>query len=234
MLAIYKRELKALFTSFIAYIFLFIIFLLSGIFFYMTSLSMLSTSLAATFGVLFFVNVIILPSLSMRAFSEDKQQRSDTLLFASPVKLGSIVMGKFLAAYTVFALGLSITIIYAIIMSAYSPVDWSVFFCTIIGMLLTGAAFLSLGIFVSVFTENQFVAFIMALGLSAAWLLIDILKDIFKSGVIPKIVSFLSMYAHYNNFNIGIYSLTSTIFFISFTLIFLFLTGRVLDKRRWG
>ena len=99
MFAIFKRELKAYFTSPLGYVFLAIFYAFSGLFFYIFSLSVGSTDISSVFLMMFIVLMVFVPLLTMRLLSEDKKQKTDQLILTAPVSLLSIVMGKFLAAY---------------------------------------------------------------------------------------------------------------------------------------
>ena len=109
MFAIFKRELKAYFTSPLGYVFLAIFYAFSGLFFYIFSLSVGSTDISSVFLMMFIVLMVFVPLLTMRLLSEDKKQKTDQLILTAPVSLLSIVMGKFLAAYAIFAIGVAAT-----------------------------------------------------------------------------------------------------------------------------
>lgn len=140
MNAIFKRELKAYFTSpdrFLRCSLSFIFFsgILFGVYFQggQPDLSGIFTPW------LFIITLVIIPILTMRLFSEDKRQKTDQLLLIAPVKLSSIVLGKFFAALVVFGIAISITLVYQIIISFYISPDWMVFVGNFLGILLYGA-----------------------------------------------------------------------------------------------
>ena len=227
--------MKVYFISFVAYIFLTVFFLFSGITYYGSSLGSGTTDLSSTFLSMFQILIILVPFLSMRLFTEEKSQKTDQLLLTSPVKLTEIVMGKFLAAFSIFMIGALITLVYAVIMSFYSKVIWPVYFSNLIGILLIGATFISLGMFISVFSENQFTAAIFTIVIIFIWTLIDSVYITWGwLSWLNGVIGFLSLYRHYFNFTIGIFNFTSILFFLSFCFVFIFLTTRILEKRRWS
>ena len=116
MFAIFKRELKAYFTSPLGYVFLAIFYAFSGLFFYIFSLSVGSTDISSVFLMMFMVLMVFVPLLTMRLLSEDKKQKTDQLILTAPVSLLSIVMGKFLAAYAIFAIGVAVMPVYGFVM----------------------------------------------------------------------------------------------------------------------
>lgn len=124
MFAIFKRELKAYFTSPLGYVFLAIFYAFSGLFFYIFSLSVGSTDISSVFLMMFMVLMVFVPLLTMRLLSEDKKQKTDQLILTAPVSLLSIVMGKFLAAYAIFAIGVAVMPVYGFVMSTFATVSW--------------------------------------------------------------------------------------------------------------
>ena len=111
MFSIFKREFRAYFTSPLGYVFLAIFYAFSGLFFYIFSLSIGSTDISGVFLMMFIVLMIFVPLLTMRLLSEDKKQKTDQLLFTSPVSITGIVAGKYLAVVTVFFFAMCVAIV---------------------------------------------------------------------------------------------------------------------------
>ena len=233
MFAIFKRELRAYFTSPLGYVFLAIFYAFSGLFFYIFALSVGSTDISSVFLMMFMVLMIFVPLLTMRLLSEDKKQKTDQLTLTAPVSLLSIVMGKFLAAYAIFAIGVAVMPVYGFVMSTFATVSWLPIWGNTVGLLLLGGIFVSIGLFVSSLTENQMIA---AIGffINLMILLMNTLTSALPSGFFRDVLSSISVYSRYSQITNGIFSLSSLIFFISVIFIFLFLTVRVLEKRRWA
>ena len=122
--AIYRREIGAFFTSSIAYVFLAVFYLAAGYFFFGSSLAMSTTDMSNLFTSLFFIVTILIPVLTMRLFSEEKKQKTEQGLLTAPVSIGGIVMGKYLAALTLYTIGLAIIFVYALILSFFGAVAW--------------------------------------------------------------------------------------------------------------
>lgn len=232
--AIYRRELNAYFTSATAYVFLGVFTLFAGLFLTMTCISYNTTDLSGIFSNMFVILMFLLPILTMRLLSEEKKQKTDQCLLTSPVSLTGIVLGKYFAALTVFAAAHLIFVIYALVLAVFSPVPWLSVIGNITGMLLLGAAFLSVGLFVSSLTESQVIA---AIGGFVAMMILYLL-DFFASAVpvefISKAIQSLSFSAKYSEFTTGIFNISSVLFFISVAVVFNFFTIRVLEKRRWS
>ena len=234
MFAIFKRELKAYFTSPLGYVFLAIFYAFSGLFFYIFSLSVGSTDISSVFLMMFIVLMVFVPLLTMRLLSEDKKQKTDQLILTAPVSLLSIVMGKFLAAYAIFAIGVAVMPVYGFVMSTFATVSWLPIWGNTVGLLLLGGIFVSIGLFISSLTENQMIAAIGGFFINLMILLMNTLKSALPNGFLQDVLSSISVYSRYSEITNGIYSLSSLIFFVSVIFIFLFLTVRVLEKRRWA
>ena len=234
MFAIFKRELKAYFTSPLGYVFLAIFYAFSGLFFYIFSLSVGSTDISSVFLMMFIVLMVFVPLLTMRLLSEDKKQKTDQLILTAPVSLLSIVMGKFLAAYAIFAIGVAVMPVYGFVMSTFATVSWLPIWGNTVGLLLLGGIFASIGLFISSLTENQMIAAIGGFFINLMILLMNTLKSALPNGFLQDVLSSISVYSRYSEITSGIFSLSSLIFFVSVIFIFLFLTVRVLEKRRWA
>ena len=236
MSAVYKREMRAYFTSPLGYAVLAILFAFSGFLFYSYNLSAGDTSLVGVFDTLFIITLlIVLPVLSMRLFSDEKRQRTDQALLTAPVSLTGIALGKFFAALTVFAAGISITLIYGVVIAFKVSPDWSVFFGNFLGLLMLGGLIIAIGLFISSFTESQFVSAIATFAVSFMLMMVDDLTSVFTSNtLVVEAVSFLSVYQRYYNFTVGSIHYADVVFFLSMQALFIFLTVRSLDRKRWS
>jgi len=234
MFSIFKREFRAYFTSPLGYVFLAIFYAFSGLFFYIFSLSIGSTDISGVFLMMFIVLMIFVPLLTMRLLSEDKKQKTDQLILTAPVSLLSVVMGKFLAAYAIFVIGVAVMPVYGFVMSTFTTISWLPIWGNTVGLLLIGGIFVSIGLFVSSLTENQMIAAIGSFFINLMILLMNTLTSALPSGIFKDVLASVSVYSRYSEITNGIFSLSSLIFFISVIFIFLFLTVRVLEKRRWA
>ncbi len=234
MLAVLKRELSAYFKAPIGYVFVAASFLFSGFFFWSFSLSMGSTDVAGVFQGMFYVYMLFVPILTMRLMAEDNRQKTDQLLLTAPVSLFGLVFGKFLSAYIIFLMGDVIMLIYGVVMSFFAEVNWAMIFGNFIALALVGAIFVASGLFISSLTESQMIAAIGSVALNLALMLITTFTSVIPWKVVNNIITSLSIFDRYYEFTEGIFSLSNTFFFLSVTVIFMFLTVRVLEKRRWA
>lgn len=234
MFAIMKRELLSYFTSPLGYVFIAVFYLFSGIFLFLFTLTSQSVDMSYVYTGMFFVMLIMIPILTMRLMAEENKQKTDQLLLTSPVSLPRLVMGKFLSAFVILLICMLIFLVYGIVLSCFAAVNWAVIFGNIVGMLLLGALCVSAGIFVSTLTENQMIAAVGSIGLNIAFILVDSFASVMPTKFLQDVFYSLSFFSRYNEFTIGIFSLSNTFFFASVAFIFLFLTVRVLEKRRWS
>lgn len=235
MSAIFRRELKAYFTSPIAYIFIAVFYIYTSTFFASYNLYYGTTDMSTSFTSAFTIIMILLPLLTMRLFTEEKRQKTDQCLLTAPVNLFSIVMGKFFAAVCIFLCAMAIYVLYVITLVALAgSVAWATVIGNFVALLLLGASFISIGIFVSAMTENQVVAAIVSFIIIMLFYMIDIFAGNIQVEWLKTVMSSLGFYTRYYEFSTGIFSIPSLVFFLSAIFIFNFLTVRALEKRRWS
>ena len=234
MSAILKREARAYFDSLIGYIFLTAFFAGSGILFSVSSLQYGSTDMSGMYSGLFYILLVLIPILTMRTLSEEKRQKTDQLLLTAPISLSALVIGKFLAAMIIYSIGVCMTLVYAIVVSFFGTVSWLTVLGNVVGLLLLGAAFIAVGILVSSLTENQVIAAIGGFAAMLSLYLIGTIAAIIPINWIARILSNLSFSTRYSPFTYGVFDFSNVLFFISAAVIFLFLTVRVLERRRWS
>lgn len=234
MLAIMKREISSYFSSAIGYIILAAFYVFGGLYFYMTSLLANNTSLSDTFGNLFVILIFMIPVLTMRLFSEEKKQKTDQALLTAPVNLLSIALGKYFAALIMYLICIAITLIYAVIISFFTAPSWVTILTNFLGIFLLGAALIAIGMFLSSITENQIIAAISGIVVGIFIFMMDAIAGAISVPFVNNILKEISFMSHYNNFTLGVLSLADVVFFISVCVLFIFLTVRVFEKKRWN
>jgi ABC-2 type transport system permease protein len=234
MIAIIKRELGSYFSSPIGFVYLGVFYLLTGYFFFAGVLYSNSSDMSAVFPVMINIVMFLTPILTMRLMSEDLRHRTDQALLTAPLSLGAIVVGKFLAAAVVYTAGVSITLIYSIVVEVLSQVNWPLVWGSYIAILLLGFAFIAIGQFISSLTENQAISAIGCFAVVLFVILMDALVDIVPIPLLRTILQGISFMNRYTPITNGILGIANLVFFISVCGIFLFLTTRVLEKRRWS
>ena len=233
MKAIFQREVSSYFNSLIGYIFLTAFFAASGVLFSISSLQYGSTDMTSMYYILFFVLLVLIPILTMRTLSEDKRQKTDQCLLTAPISLTSLVLGKFLAAVLIYAIGVCMTLVYAVVISFFGVVAWLEVLGNVVGLLLVGMAFIAVGMLISSLTENQVIAAVGGFACMLAFFLVSQIAAIIPVEWIANIFRGLSFSDRYYSFTYGIFDFSNVLFFISATVVFLFLSIRVLERSRW-
>ncbi|MBQ7939264.1 MAG: ABC transporter permease subunit [Clostridia bacterium] len=234
MFAIYKREMRSYFTTPIGYVFIAVFLAASGFSFALTTLQVQSSDVSLYFQILMFAYIVILPLLTMKTFAEERRTRTEQLLLTAPVSLPGMVMAKFFAAFTMFFGTLLVSSLYFYPMSLYGDVNWARAWGSLIAMVLIGMTFISIGIFVSSLTENQFTASFGTIGILLALMIVAMLNNIIDSYAVRLVLDWVSIYSRYMNFTYGIFDFGAVVYYASICVVFLFLSVRVFEKRRWS
>ena len=236
MLAVFKREIHAFFTTPIGYVFLVMYLAVGAAIFAYTTLFSMSADVTPFYSYMILVSAILLPLLTMKSFSEERKIRTEQLLLTSPVSLTGMVIGKFLAAYVMFAGCIILNSLYFLVLNYYAALKFLLLLGNVVAMLLVGMVFISIGLFVSSLTENQLAAAIGTIGIIAAFLFVGLLSALFPSSHWFRmyVLNFISVLARFQGFANGYFDIASFVYYLSVAGIFLYLTVRVYDRRRVG
>lgn len=231
MWTVAKREIGAYFKSPIAYVLIGLFILLISIFFW-PRLQASRGDFITILGDMGFFLIFIVPILTMKILAEDRKSGTEVLLMTSPTSLFKIVLGKFIAAYTVFLVITGISLIYPIIIVIYNGAFTIQLAGGYLGFLLLGGAFISIGVLASASTENQIISAIISfVALLVMWVADTLAASV--GGIVGTILTWISLISRYQVFTKGILGLAEVIYLISFTAIILFLTVRLIERRRW-
>ena len=173
MIAIYKKEVRTYFNHMMGYIFLAFMLLLIGIWFAVITVSGQNPNFHIVLSNITMFFFILIPVLTMRLFSEEARQKTDQLLFTSPLSVMQIVLGKFFAAFTLFFISVIITVIFPFMIRGYGNLPVSQITGTYVGFILIGMACIAVGVFISVLTDNQIIAAIATMGAVFIMFIID-------------------------------------------------------------
>lgn len=186
MAAIIKKELRTYFTTLTGYAFLGFFVLITGYFFVSQNIAGASMDYSETLIGTMIMFLILVPVLTMRLFAEEARQKTDQLLYTSPLRVTDIVVGKFIAASLLFLIGLAITMIFPFILSRYGELNVKGTVGVVTGYFLMGCCLISVGLFISVLTDNQIVA---AAGTFAALFLLLMMDNIAANAPITRLSS---------------------------------------------
>lgn len=236
MKAIFKRELRAYFTSPLIYIIVSVYLVYSMIMFYLYNILFYHTpELLTLFMNCNFLMHLMVPFITMKLFSEEKTQRTDQLLLTSPNSVTAIVTGKFLSAAVITTLMTLTTVIYAFIIDIVAVFNWPTYFMLVLGAVLLNLALLSVGLFVSAVFGNMVISALVTLGIMLVIYFSNMLTVVSGgTGLFANIIGLIDLSGKFDDFAIGLLSIESIIYYLSFATVFVFLSVRVIDKRRWS
>jgi ABC-2 type transport system permease protein len=230
-LAILERELRAYFLSPVGYVILFVFLFLSAIFFYIP--------LAAGEGSLryFFSNVVIwlvilVPAITMRLIADERRTGTIEVLMTSPVTDAQVIWGKFLGSLGFYAVMLLLTLEFPLALRWATTPDRGPIITGYLGLLLFGAAFLSIGLLASTLTRSQVVAFMTTVMVLLLLILVDWFASV-SSGSMTTVLQFIGMRQHLENFSKGIIDTKDVIYYLSVVGLCLMLSIRALAAWKW-
>jgi ABC-2 type transport system permease protein len=253
-LAVVRKELTIYFGTPIFYITGFFFLLLAGYFFYTNvvyysiisfqaaqqasnpqvaaQLNPLQMVFRPLFAVLGIILLFLVPFITMRLMAEEKRSGTAELLFTYPLTDWAVISGKFGAALLIYLILLAFTVTYPLVLGLIIRLDWGALGAGYLGLVLLGAACLSLGLFASSLTENQIVAGVVAFALLLLFWIIGWVQELGANNL-GKVFQYLSLLDHYENFTKGVIDTRDLVYCLSFIYFFLFLTKRQLESRRW-
>jgi len=234
IMTIYKKELRSFFTSPMAYIFLVVFALVNGYFFTNTFFLYNQSDMRALFGIVPLVYLFFIPAVSMGLISREKSLGTIEIISTLPVRERDIVLGKYLAGFTLILVALLTTAVhYITLYNVGTTVDHGAVFTGYLGLALLGGVYTSVGIFASSLTENQVIAFIVGIAIVLAFFLMDKLL-FFVPASMAGIIQYLSTEFHLSNISRGVIDTRNLIYFGSVIGFFLSMTTRVLESRKWS
>ena len=235
MLAIYKRELRSYFVGVIGYVFLVIYLVMSGTLFSYTTMFSMSADVTQYFTLMLIFSAVVLPLLTMKSFSEERKTKTEQLILTAPISIPSMVFGKFLASYTVFGAATVFSSLYFLFLIPYAKLQFAILFGNLLALLLVGMVFISIGLFVSALTENQLSAAIGTIAIILAFLGIGLINNLIPTNYsIRFFFSAISIFSRFQSYVNGYFEFATLLYYLSVSGIFLWLTIRVYDRRRFG
>lgn len=229
-----KREFNSFFDSLVSYIFIVVFLGISGFFTWMLGSDIFfigQATLQPFFSIAYFTLFFFIPALTMRMVAEEKRIGTLELLLTKAVSDWQVILGKFLACLILIVVALALTLPYYITVWALGPIDHGAVLCGYFGMLLMSMAYIAIGIFASSITNNQIVAFLLALLIGVFFLIIfDVLSGSF-TGTIGQLLNYFSMSTHFDSISRGVIDLRDLLYFLSITFLGLMLAETSLSKR---
>jgi ABC-2 type transport system permease protein len=229
-----KRELQSFFDSLIAYILLVLFLGISGFFTWLFGSDIFligQASLRAFFSIAYWTLFFFIPALTMRLLAEEKRSGTIELLLTKSVTDRQIIMGKFLSTLLLIAIALIFTLPYVITVASIGNMDTGGVICGYIGLLLMSGVYISIGLFTSSITQNQIVAFLLALFTGLLFHLIFDLLAGSTTGITGQLFNMLSMRVHFESISRGVVDSSDLIYYLSLIFLGLFFSEVSLAKR---
>ncbi|MBR3142718.1 MAG: ABC transporter permease subunit [Clostridiales bacterium] len=253
MYAIFKREFLSYFRSPVGYVAIAIFSFLSGFIFY-TQFSSGMVNIGSEVITLRSFFVIIVPIITMGLLAEDKKRGTDILYYTTPVSLFNVVVGKTLASFALYAIMFINVIIHIIVTLCCGGVFGVGAIGTIVVFFFMAFMYISIGLFASAITDNQIVSAIVSFIIILITQLIIIIADYVGTAVYSLLsmigiksetaisiensirngIAWLDPFTKTEDFRLGVFSVSALFFLLSVGILFLYLTFRVLDKKRWS
>ena len=230
-----KRELASYFDSLIAYLVIIIFLGLSGFFTWIFNNVFLTNqaSLQVFFGVSFWTLFFFIPAITMRSLAEENRAGTIELLSTKAITDWEIVIGKFLGCFLLVAIALLSTFPYYLTIANLGNIDHGAVWGGYLGLLITSGAYISIGIFASSNTNNQIVAFLIALFISLFFHLLFDMVASGSTGFLGSTFNYLSMRPHYESLSRGVIDSRDLVYFGSIIFLGLLLSQTMLSKRNW-
>ncbi len=243
MIALLKKEIFSFFNSLTVYIVVIVFLLANGLFLWVfpgdyNVLEFGYANLNGLFAIAPFVFLFLIPAVSMRLFSEENRSGTIEVLLTKPLSDIQIILAKYFAGFSLVILSLIPTLVYYY--SVYQlgfpkgNLDVGAFWGSFLGLLFLGAAFTAIGLFASSLSNNQIVAFILAIFICAFFYLgFDLLASLGFSGAVEIFFKSLGIESHYASISRGVVDSRDVIYFLSLIAFFLMLTKFKMEARKW-
>ena len=235
MTAIFKREIKGYFTGVIGYVFLVIYLAVAGVIFSFSTMMSMYSDMSTYFTFMLIFSAVTLPLLTMKSFSEERKMKTEQLVLTAPISIPAMVFGKFLASYVIYAGATVLTSLYFLFLAPYAPLKLAELLGNMLALLLVGGVFVAIGLFVSSLTENQLSAAIGTIAIILVFLGIGLLSSLLPSSYwLRFVLDALSIFTRFQTFVNGYFDLASVIYYLSVAGVFIWLTIRIFDRRRFN
>lgn len=235
-----RRELGAIFTQPIAYIFAIAILFIVGLVFSAQVGQMVfqpgsaPVDVSQALSLYSFLFIFVAPAVTMRLLSEEQRSGTMELLMTLPIRDGDVVLGKFLAAFIFYLATTALTLVYPLVLINFGNPDLGVLWTSYLGVILAGAALIAIGILASAITDSQLVAFFIAFAIILTLYLALIPATFFELGpLFTTVFEELSFEGHQGNFYRGLILAKDVAYYVGVTAVSLFAAARVLESRRW-
>jgi ABC-2 type transport system permease protein len=231
--AIWWKETRSYFNSFMAYALMALYLAINGLFFAFYVATSRQASLTNLWGTMAIILLFVLPFLTMRLLAEEEYSGTMELLMTAPVRDWEVVVGKYLAALTVMLAMIGCTLWYVVMLFRFGNPDPGPIASGYLGLILLGGTVLAIGVLFSSLTRYQLVAGVGALFTLLALWVIDIVSSIFADPRLGDFVREITLNGRAQDMWRGLINTKDIIFFLSVIIVTLFITSRIVESRRW-
>ena len=232
VLVLFTREFQAYFFSPMAYVVLTAFLVISGYFFSIILHYTQEATLRYVLSNMAVTLLFICPLLTMRLLAEERKSGTIETLMTDPVRDVEVVIGKFLAALCFYVILLVPTAVYVVILKIVSAPDAGPLISGYLGLLLMGGVFISIGLFASSLSKNQIIAGVICLIALLLFWVIGWAGEA-MSGGFSKVLVYIGFFEHFEGFQKGIIDTRDVIYYVTTAALFIFLTVRILETRKW-
>ena len=234
--AIFKKEFRSYFNSPIAYIFITFFLALSAWFFFRGFFIISQANMRGFFTVMPWLYLFFVPAVTMKLWSEERKLGTVEILMTLPIKDFEVVLGKYLASFALLGVTILLSLSLPISVASLGDPDGGPIVGGYIGLLLMGAAYLSIGLFASTLTENQIISFIVGIGLCFVLLIIgeDIVLFNIRSPWLASLFSYLGLGTHFSSLLRGVIDSRDIIYYFSLIGFFLYLSTLRIQMQKVG
>jgi ABC-2 type transport system permease protein len=225
-----QKEVMALFSSPIAYVVVAVFLLIMGYSFTLTLFISHTPSLVPLFFQMFVLFLLTAPIITMRLVAEERKLRTIEMLLTAPVSEAQIVLAKFTASFGLLVLMLALSAAYPVVLGLYGDPDWGPIYSGYLGLALLGGALVGSGLLASTLVSNQIIAALLSLSVFLLLWIIDDFGYLLPDPLDTLVVN-LSLSGHFKPFATGSLYLSDAAFYVSATLLTLFLSVRALAQR---
>jgi ABC-2 type transport system permease protein len=229
-----RKEFRTYFESPIAYIFITAFLLLVNFLYLWTFFVTGQADMRPFFGFMPFVFLFLVPSITMRLWAEERKMGTLEVLLTLPVQEKEVVLGKFIASFLFLLVMVALTFNIPLLVGVLGDPDWGTIICGYLGCLLMGASYLAIGLFASAISDNQIVAFILAIAICTAMLIVgEWFFLILVPDVLVPFFNFLGLGTHFESMGRGVIDTRDLLYYISVIGVLLYLNVNTVENRTW-
>ena len=236
MIAVLKREIKSYFRTVVGWLFIAAVLALYGLYFYAYNLRSGYPYISYSLSAIAFIMLIAVPVLTMRSFAEERHSKTDQLILTSPVSLGKIVLGKYLAMVGILTAAMAVVAVTPLILSIWGTVPMGESYVAILGFYLYGCACIAIGMLMSVVTESQVIAAVLTFAALFLGYMMGGITNLISAGgnLLTTILGAYDLYTPLESFMNGCLDITGVVYFLSVIGLCLFLSCQLIQKRRYS